>query len=298
MSEMRQKFGVALLAAVMALAGTREAFRQFDELKTSVSDWTRTSILGNLLVSAAGSTEEDGSAQPQPPHTILLAQTRLACEGERLRSATQASRPASKTKAANNGHAELNEKFDSVHGMGELSLRFAATPRELHRIEVKTREQSFVAVAPQLAELAKTWGADAEPKAVEQAVRAREGVEAGAGRARVAAEWKKPGLRKVFVRVAREGGAFEEKQVFAFEPRAFATAFDLRSLAGLDSEVAETTVTTNATAQDKVSCDSLSKDNSSSDDSSSAPAQGFDSNSIFNNPAATYSLNCDSDPLG
>jgi hypothetical protein len=283
----------------MALAGTREAFRQFDELKTSVGDWTRTSILGNLLVSAAGATEEDGNAQPQQPTTILLAQTRLACEGERLRSATQASRPASKTKAANTGHAKLNEKFSNAPGIGELSLRFAATPRELHRIEVKTREQSFVAVAPQLAELAKTWGASVEPKAVEQAVRAREGVEAGAGRARVAAEWKKLGLRKVFVRVAREGSAFEEKQVFAFEPHAFATAFDLKSFAGLDDAVAEAsvaTVTTDATTQDRVSCDSLSKDNSSGDNSSSAPAQGFDSNSIFNNPAVTFSLNCD--PLG
>jgi hypothetical protein len=296
---MRQKIGVTILAVIMALAGTREAFQQFNELKTSVSDWTRTSILGNLLVSAAGATEEAGNAPAtQPTTTILLAQTRLACTGERARSATQASRPASKTKAANTEHAKMNEKFNTAPGFGELSMRFVATPRELHKIEVKTREQSVAVAIPQIAELAKTWDAGDATKATQQAVRAREGVEAGAGRARVAAELKKLGLRKVFVRVAREGGAFEEKQVFTFEPHTFATAFALRSLAGLDDVTAEASAATDATAHVKGSCDASSKDDSSSDNLSSAPAQGFDINSIFNNPATTSSLNCDSDPLG
>jgi hypothetical protein len=102
---MRHKLGVTILAAVLALAGTREAFRQFSELKTSVADWTRTSILGNLLVFAADGAE---AGSPQQPSTIFLAETYLACHGEKSHSA--ASRPASTTKAASAEHAKGIER--------------------------------------------------------------------------------------------------------------------------------------------------------------------------------------------
>src|SRR5947209_2487871 len=102
---MRHKLGVVILAAVLTIAGTREAFRQFGELKSAATDWTQTSIPGNLLVFAGGTTESASA----PSQTILLAETYKDCKGERSRPAAQTGRPASQPKAASAEHAKTSE---------------------------------------------------------------------------------------------------------------------------------------------------------------------------------------------
>jgi hypothetical protein len=253
----------------MALAGTREAFRQFSALKASVTDWTQTSILGNLLVFASDGSDA-ASTQPQ---TILLAQTYLACNrGEQTHSAAPASRPASRTKALNSEHAKT-ERVERAASLDGLAMRFAASR------DVKSGERVFVRVVPQIAEIEKAFGAGLdEHEAAQEAVRARE---AGAARGRVVAELKKLGLRKVFVRVARREGAAEQEKVFAFRlPEAFAPALDLKSLADFNAvqtpEVAPGVAPQGATT---------------------LPDESLDFSSVFNLPATPASFSCDSDPL-
>src|SRR5215217_7187329 len=105
---MRQKFNVAILAAVITLAGASEAFTQFDALKASVNDWTRTSILGSLLVYAAdGAQSPAREAQP----TVLLAHSAADGGCGKSTSAALASRPASRTRVvAADEHARVAEK--------------------------------------------------------------------------------------------------------------------------------------------------------------------------------------------
>jgi hypothetical protein len=272
---MRNKLGITVLAAVMALAGLREASQQFSELKSSAAEWSQTSILGNLLVFASDSAEESGTPQPQP--TILLAQTYLACRGEKSHSV--ASRPASATKAASAEHAKVIERSTRAQSTGELAMRFAV-PREWNTSEAKSREQFVVKVAPQIAELAKEFGGVIDDEAA-GAVRAREAGEArAAAHTRAAAELKKWGLKRVFVRVARSQDADAEKKVFAFRlPEMLPTTFDVKSLASLSDETAEPTPAVAPNVP--------------------VPADAFDIKAIFNAPpASNTSFNCDSDPLG
>jgi hypothetical protein len=255
----------------MTIAGTREAFRQFGELKTSVTDWTRTSILGNLLVFAGGTTESPG-AQPQ---TILLAQSYTACKGERSLFATQQSRPASKPKAAASEHAKtsgsLAENSLDPRGLDALAQSLSAAR------DKGTREQLIVKLIPQVSEIAKTLGTEFDAhEATETTVRARNAGEAGAMRTRVATELKKLGLRRVYVRVAKlEGEQRDGNVLMAHLPETF--ALELKSLAGLPAAPASESAPQVMAPQVE-----------------SLPVEQFDLN-FFN--ASHASLGCDSDPL-
>jgi hypothetical protein len=265
---MRQKINVTILAAVIALAGASEVLTQFDSLKTSVNDWTRTSILGSLLVYAA-----DGAQSPErvTPPTVLLAHASAAngCAGEKSTPAALASRPASRIRVAVNEHERVAEK--SARGLEELAMSFAATPNA--QTKSKAREEFVFRVMPSIADAAKSLGAGSDEYEAMHAVRAPAGVEAGAARTRVAAELKKLGLRKVFVRVARVEGVSLPAEAFEFrltEP-ALPPAPVAKPHAGLGDEVPER--------------------------DAHAPAESPDFVSLFNTPAPTVvSLNCDSDP--
>jgi hypothetical protein len=265
---MRQKINVAILAAVITLAGAGEALRQFDSLKTSVNDWTRTSILGSLLVYAADGAQTPAQvAQP----TVLLAHASAAsrCAGENSTPAARESRPASRTKVvAADEHARESEKL--ARTLDEMSMAFSATPDAPKKS--MAREEFVFKVMPRAADWAKP-GASFDEHEAAQAVRAREGVEAGAARTRVAAELKKLGLRKVFVRVAQVEGVSLPAEAFELrlsEP-APPAAPAAKPHAGLGDEAPA------AGAHD-------------------APAESSDFVTIFNTPAPTASLNCDSDP--
>src|ERR687893_247456 len=49
---MRRKFGILILVSVTVLAGTQEAVRQFDGLRSSLNDLTRASLWSGLIVYA------------------------------------------------------------------------------------------------------------------------------------------------------------------------------------------------------------------------------------------------------
>jgi hypothetical protein len=265
---MRQKINVWILAAVITLAGASEALTQFDSLKTSVNDWTRTSILGSLLVYAA-----DGAPSPArvSQATVLLARAPAAsrCAGERSTAAARESRPASRTRVAAAEHERAAEKL--ARGLDELAMSFAATPDAPKKS--KAREEFVFKVMPRVADLAKLPGAAFDgSEAAQEAVRARVGVEAGAARARVAAELKKLGLRKVFVRVAQAEGVNLPAHAFEFRPpEPLPPAPAAKPRAGLGDEAPE------VGARD-------------------APAGSPDFVTLFSTPAPTASLNCDSDP--
>jgi hypothetical protein len=278
--EMKHKIGITVLAAVLALAGLSEASQQFDTLKSSVSDWTRTSILGNLLVFASDGAGESGAPQQQP--TLLLAETRLACRGEKSHSA--ASRPASTTKAASADRAKQIEGSSRAHSIDELAMRFAAT-RDLNTPSAKSREQIVVKVAPQIAELAKELGEVSEDEAA-GAVRARETGEArAAARVRAAAELKKLGVKRVFVRVARFSDAETQKKVFTFrQTESLPTMSGVWSLASLGDE--PTPVVAPHGAPLAPTAPTTSEGTFVFQTNFNAP------------PASNTSFNCDSDPLG
>lgn len=184
----------------MAVAGAREAQRQFGELKSSLAEWTSGNILGNVLVFAGAS---DSSSIPS--QTILIADARTPSKcGERPAATVQVSRPASQQKAADVERAKteksLTETTPNARGLDALAHSLAASRDD------KSREDVIVRVAPQLSVIAETLGEEiGEHAAVQAAFRARESGEAEAARARVAAELKKLGMRKVFVRVATTG---------------------------------------------------------------------------------------------
>lgn len=268
---MRQKINVTILAAVITLAGASEALTQFDALKASVNDWTRTSILGSLLVYAA-----DGAGSPEraTPPTVLLAHASAAsrCAGEKSTPAARESRPASRNRVAVNEHERVAEKL--ARGLDEMAMSFAATPDAPN--EWKAREEFSFKVMPSVADLSKLPGMSIGEHEALQAVRAREGVEAGAARTRVAAELKKLGLRKVFVRVAQVEGVSLPAGAFEFrlrEPVPPAPA--AKPHAGLGDEAPE------AEGRD-----------------AATHAPSLDCVTLFNTPATTVSLDCDSDPRG
>ncbi|MDT7542249.1 MAG: hypothetical protein QOE33_2153 [Acidobacteriota bacterium] len=264
---MRHKLGVVILATVMTIAGTREAFRQFGELKSSINDWTRTSILGNLLVFAGGGAEASG-AQSQ---ALLLAETYTACKGQRSSPATQTSRPASKPKAASAEHMliekSLVEKSPDTRGLEGLAQSLSAAR------DNGSREQLIVKAIPQFSEIAKTLGAEFNEREAEKTTfRAGESV---ATRTRVVAELRKLGLRRVYVRVAKMEGSPREVNVFhAHLPETF--ALELKSLAGLPD------ATTNESAH------------TVAPQEASLPLDQFDRNLFYVSHA---SLDCDGDAL-
>jgi hypothetical protein len=269
---MRQKINVTILAAVITLAGASEALTQFDSLKTSVNDWTRTSILGSLLVYAAdGAQSPARDAQP----TVLLAHAAVADGCGKSNSATPASRPASRNRVAVNEHVRVAEKL--ARGLDDLAMSFAATPSA--PTKSMAREEFVFEVMPRVADEAKSSGMNADEDEAMKAVRAHLGVEAGAAvRTRVAAELKKLGLRKVFVRVAQVEGLSLPAEAFEFrltEPVQPAPA--AKPHAGLGDE-----------ATDRDATDAPAR----------AHAPSLDCVTLFDTPATTVSLNCDSDPRG
>ena len=54
---MRRKFGILILVSVTVLAGTQEAMRQFDGLRSSLNDLTRASLWSGLIVYAQPVTD-------------------------------------------------------------------------------------------------------------------------------------------------------------------------------------------------------------------------------------------------
>ncbi|MCA1816175.1 MAG: hypothetical protein LC746_07155 [Acidobacteria bacterium] len=291
---MRHKLGIAILAALMALAGTREAYQQLDGLKTSVGEWTRNSILGNLLVSAASGETADAPPAQQP--TVLLAQSHTPCPFERARALAQSSQLSqprrADARAANADHARAAAQREAAPRLGEFALNLGAARHGSPKVDERTREELIVRAAPQIAELTNVLGSHAEVRALSEAAHTREISEAD--RARVAAEWKRLGLRKVFVRVAREGGARTEKSFASpapasFDPRAFASAFTFKTITGLD----EATDAPPAPRANEASHDAPSDDELSD---AASPNSGFDSDGDC--PAARPSLDCDGDPLG
>ncbi|MFL6228291.1 MAG: hypothetical protein ACJ741_05895 [Pyrinomonadaceae bacterium] len=272
---MRHKLGITVLAAVMALAGLREASEQFGTLKSSVSDWTRTSALGNLLVFAADGAEEAGA--PQQP-TVILAQTYLACRGAKSHPA--ASRPASTTRQAADERAKVIEGSSRAHSADELAMRFAAE-RDLSTQSAQTREQIVVKVMPQIAELAKELGAMSDGDAA-GSVRIRESVEARVAHARAATELKKLGVKRIFVRVARSSDADGGKHVFTLRlPESSTTMPGVWSVASVGGVPVPTpTVAPELTAP-------------------AMPVEAFDFHTFFDAPPASHtSFDCDPDPLG
>jgi hypothetical protein len=272
---MRQKINVTILAAVITLAGASEALRQFDSLKTSVNDWTRTSILGSLLVYAA-----DGAQSPEraTPPTVLLAHASAAsrCAGEKSTPAARQGRPASRTRVvADEGRARVAEKL--ALGLDEMAMSFAATPDAPKKS--KAREEFVFKVMPRVADSAKWQGATFDERgAAHKAVRVREDVEAEAAtRTRVAAELKKLGLRKIFVRVAQVEGLSLPAEAFEFRlPEPLPPAPAAKPHAGLGDEA---------------------PDGDAPGAPAHAPAESSDFVTLFSTHAPTASLNCDSDPL-
>ena len=153
---MRHKLGIAILAALMALAGTREAYQQFAGLKDSVADWTRTSILGNLLVSAAGSdgAAPDSPAAQQQPVVLLAAQTRPPCPFARVRAASQ---PSQTSRAVNASDASTEHaRFAARQGVAAgdwIAASLDAARAKSGKAEAKARERMLVKSVPQFAEL-------------------------------------------------------------------------------------------------------------------------------------------------
>ncbi|HEY0100152.1 MAG TPA: hypothetical protein VGB76_14475 [Pyrinomonadaceae bacterium] len=113
---MRRKLGILILAGVTVLAGTQEAMRQFDGLRSSVKDLTRASLWSGLIVYAQPVSDgklpapqiyylmpqQTSPASPQEPvlvnnnnadpnHVAAKSETRNNHGGEELAAAVEAS---------------------------------------------------------------------------------------------------------------------------------------------------------------------------------------------------------------
>ena len=113
---MRRKLGILILAGVTVLAGTQEAMRQFDGLRSSLKDLTRASLWSGLIVYAQ--PVSDGKL-PAPQIYYLTPQPQ-----------TSAASPQEPVLANNNSDANNNAvtaaaakaEAKNNHGAEELAL--------------------------------------------------------------------------------------------------------------------------------------------------------------------------------
>jgi hypothetical protein len=107
---MRRKLGILILAGVTVLAGTQEAMRQFDGLRSSVKDLTRASLWSGLIVYAQ--PVSDGKLPtpqlyyltPQPQTSPASPQEAVLADNRNADAANTAA--AAKSEAKNNHGAE------------------------------------------------------------------------------------------------------------------------------------------------------------------------------------------------
>jgi hypothetical protein len=195
----------------LALAGAREASRQFRKLKTDVTDWTRTSVWGGLLVFAGGGTGAQAFARP----TYLVSPAFAAtCPTQKPRAATTlTARVAAKPKAAEASRAWAAPEAGRGHALNELSMKFVR-PASGEGIEIARAERvdfdTFVRIVPALEDLADR--ADAK-LGVEELRRQSQRVHDGE---RIVRELERIGRKKVVWRVGEVEGLL--KSVSAVEP--------------------------------------------------------------------------------
>lgn len=115
---MRRKLGILILAGVTVLAGTQEARRQFDGLRSSVKDLTRASLWSGLIVYAQPVSDGKLPA-PQIYYLTPQPQTSPASPQEPVlvnnRNADANAPAAEKSEAKNNhGAEELAANTDAL----------------------------------------------------------------------------------------------------------------------------------------------------------------------------------------
>lgn len=101
---MRRKLGILLLAGVTVLAGTQEAMRQFDGLRSSLKDLTRASLWSGLIVYAQPVSDGKLPAPqiyyltPQPSHSSPASpqEALLADNNNNSDATTTAAKPETK----------------------------------------------------------------------------------------------------------------------------------------------------------------------------------------------------------
>lgn len=206
---MRQKFCVTLLAMTLTLAGAREASRQFQQLRENVTDWTRTSVWGGLLV-FAGSGAAGASARP----TYLVANASApACPTAKPRAASNAAARQSRQKGATPARAGATEV--ASHGRAaaaeELAVRVVAPLLAEPAVEIalagRGKGKSLAGLGAELEALARYAGARYEADAAR----------AGEWRAdaRAVTELVRLARKKAFVRVDQSEGPSKRGPVSA-----------------------------------------------------------------------------------
>ncbi|HEX8424264.1 MAG TPA: hypothetical protein VF634_12665 [Pyrinomonadaceae bacterium] len=102
---MRRKLGILILAGVTVLAGTQEAMRQFEGLRSSLNDWTRESLWSGLIVYAQPVSEGKLPA-PQIYYLMPPPQTSPASPQQPVLADNNNNADAAKPETRNNHVAE------------------------------------------------------------------------------------------------------------------------------------------------------------------------------------------------
>lgn len=109
---MRRKLGILLLVGVTVLAGTQEAMRQFDGLRSSLKDLTRASLWSGLIVYAQPVSDGKLPAPqiyyltPQPQTSPASPQEAVLADNRNNTAAANTAAAAEKPEAKNNHSAD------------------------------------------------------------------------------------------------------------------------------------------------------------------------------------------------
>ncbi len=100
---LRRKLGILMVAIVIALAGAQEAAQTFNDLKSSVNDWTRAGLWNGLIVYAQPATESRPAVSDAMPNNSAPVETvSTSCQKEATRNGGNAT---AASLAKKNSHA-------------------------------------------------------------------------------------------------------------------------------------------------------------------------------------------------
>lgn len=152
---MRRKLGILFLIGITVLAGTQEAARQFDGLKSSLKNFTRASLWSGLIVYAQ--PVSDGKlptpqiyylmpASPQQPAAPAAQQAILADNGNS--AATTTAKPEARNNHGGEAAAAANPEAVALVATRELEDA-AESELALHKLPLNVIASNLV--APKLA---------------------------------------------------------------------------------------------------------------------------------------------------
>lgn len=134
---MRRKLGITLLMMMMVVSGTREAVKQFHELKSTVSDWTHASLWNGFLVFAQQPEQGFEAERVQQP---VLAPNCHAAQALKVAAAeTNLNDSAPLVAQAKGERTEAKRTAAAAHAVAGFSARESKNERAVSKHEALSK---------------------------------------------------------------------------------------------------------------------------------------------------------------